>query len=64
MPLARRLILTLAALSLAAGCATLGRPMPPTYTDEELRDTCQRNGGWWRGDLIAGYCEYQSPGFL
>lgn len=40
------------------GCA--GLPQGPTYTDEELRAICERQGGWWRGQLIAGYCEYQT----
>jgi hypothetical protein len=47
-----------AACGLLAGCA--GMPTEPTYTDAELRAICERQGGWWRGELIAGYCEYQS----
>ena len=42
---------------LLGGCA--GWPQGPTYTDAELRAICEHRGGWWRGDLIAGYCEYQ-----
>jgi hypothetical protein len=45
-------------LGLFAGCA--GMPTEPTYTDAELKADCQRRGGWWRGELIAGYCEFQS----
>ena len=37
-------------------------PQGPTYTDEELRAQCERRGGWWRGNLIPGFCEYQSAG--
>jgi hypothetical protein len=49
------------ALGLAAGCSvTVGTPS--AYTEEELRAECERTGGWWRGDLIANFCEYQSPG--
>ena len=40
------------------GCA--GWPQAPTYTDAELKAMCERRGGWWRGDLIAGYCEFQA----
>lgn len=43
---------------LLAGCA--GLPQGPTYTDAELKVICERRGGWWRGELIAGYCEYQT----
>ena len=50
-------------LLVAAGCSvTIGTPS--AYTDDELRWECERTGGWWRGNLIARYCEYQSPGFL
>lgn len=63
MPTARRLMLALV-LPLAAGCALEFGLWPPAVTEQELYDTCLRTGGWWRGDLIAGYCEYQAPGFL
>ncbi len=42
---------------LFTGCASM--PQGPTYTDEELKAICERRGGWWRGNLIAGYCEFQ-----
>jgi hypothetical protein len=51
-------------LLLAAGCALGLGLWPSAVTEEELYSTCLRTGGWWRGDLIAGYCEYQAPGFL
>jgi hypothetical protein len=35
-------------------------PPGPTYTEDELRIICERRGGWWRGNLIPGYCEFQS----
>ena len=35
-------------------------PPGPTYTEDELRVICERRGGWWRGNLIPGYCEYQT----
>lgn len=43
---------------LFAACSTV--PIPPTYTEAELKATCERRGGWWRGGLIPGYCEYQA----
>ena len=43
---------------LLGGCA--GLPQGPTYTQDELRAICERRGGWWRGDLIPGFCEYQT----
>ena len=43
---------------LLAGCS--GVVYPPTYTEEELQAICERRRGWWRGDLIPGYCEYQA----
>jgi hypothetical protein len=40
------------------GCAT-GAPVPPTYTQEELRVRCERQTGWWRPDgQFGGLCEY------
>jgi hypothetical protein len=57
----RRLLggaLLAAACGLLGGCA--GLPQGPTYTDAELKAICERRGGWWRGELIAGYCEYQT----
>jgi hypothetical protein len=53
-----RLLLAIAVATLLAGCA--GLPQGPTYTDAELRAICERQGGWWRGALIAGYCEHQT----
>ncbi len=62
MPITQRLLggaLIAAGLcALLAGCA--GLPQGPTYTDAELRAICERRGGWWRGEVIAGYCEYQT----
>ena len=58
---ARRLImgalLAAAAGGMLAGCASM--PQGPTYTEAELKAICERRGGWWRGNLIPGYCEYQ-----
>ncbi len=43
---------------LLAGCA--GVAHGPTYTDAELKAICERQGGWWRGELIPGFCEFQT----
>ena len=58
----RRLVLG-ALLAAAAGGAVTGcasMPQGPTYTEAELKAICERRGGWWRGILIPGYCEYQT----
>ncbi len=58
-----RLSLVVLAVTLATGCTSA--PIPPTYTQEELKAICQRHGGWWHpDDLTRGFCEYQSSGFL
>lgn len=62
-PLARsRVVLLGLTMTILAGCGGIARP--PLYTPEELRATCERQGGWWRPDMLDGYCEYQLPGFL
>jgi hypothetical protein len=51
-------LMTLLAL---AGCATGPVPLPPTYTQEELRAQCERHRGWWRaGGVRDGFCEFDS----
>jgi hypothetical protein len=50
------------ALIILAGCG--GTARAPLYSPEELRVTCERQGGWWRPNILDGYCEYQFPGFL
>jgi hypothetical protein len=48
-------------IALPLGCT--GVPIQPTYTQQELRATCDRQGGRWHPDgLIGGYCE--QPGRL
>jgi hypothetical protein len=49
-------------VAVLVGCG--GTPRPPLYTPEELRATCERQGGWWRPNILDGYCEYQSPGWM
>jgi hypothetical protein len=58
----RALIALGLALIVLAGCG--GPARAPLYTPEELRVTCERQGGWWRPNILDGYCEYQFPGFL
>jgi hypothetical protein len=42
-------------------CAITSTPIPPTYTQDELKAICERHGGWWHpDDLVGGYCEYDS----
>ena len=55
-------LLVLAAAGLMGGCSNW--PQTPTYTDAELKAICERRGGWWRGDLIAGYCEFQAASLV
>ena len=50
-------VLAVILAGLFTGCASM--PQGPTYTDDELKAICERRGGWWRGNLIAGYCEFQ-----
>jgi hypothetical protein len=51
------LLLASAAGLLLGACSSVA--YPPTYSQAELRAMCERRGGWWRGDLIANYCEFQ-----
>jgi hypothetical protein len=54
--------LVLVAVTILPGCSSV--PIPPTYTQDELKAICERHGGWWHPDgLVGGYCEYQSDGF-
>lgn len=52
-------LLGAAACGLFSACSSM--PVGPTYTDDELRAICERQGGWWRGNLVQGYCEFQAP---
>ena len=54
---ARASFLSAGAAVCLAGCIT-GAPIPPTYTQDELKMICERNGGsWYRDDLMGGFCE-------
>jgi hypothetical protein len=51
--------LIVVAVTIMAGCRSA--PIPPTYTQDELRAICERHMGWWHPDgLVGGYCEYDS----
>ena len=50
-------LLAFAAGLLLGACSSVA--YPPTYSQDELKAMCQRRGGWWRGDLIPNYCEFQ-----
>src|SRR5262252_2279943 len=39
------LMLTASACAALAGCST--EPIPPPYTQDELKDQCERHGGRW-----------------
>ncbi|HXA94306.1 MAG TPA: hypothetical protein VN323_02045 [Candidatus Dormibacteraeota bacterium] len=56
------LLLGVAMCALFSACSSI--PVPPLYTEAELKAACQRRGGWWRSDLIPGYCEFQSASRL
>ena len=63
MKLTRRMLtgvlLGAAVCSMVSGCS--GLPIPPPYTQGELRAICERRGGWWHDDnLLGGFCEHQS----
>lgn len=59
-----RVIAALALLGASlAGCAAGAIQRP--YSEQELRERCERQGGWWHPDeLMGGFCEYQSPGMV
>jgi hypothetical protein len=44
---------------LLVGCTTT--PIPPADTAEALQARCVRTGGWWRPNMLEGFCEYQLP---
>ena len=52
-------LLGAAACGLFSACSSM--LVAPTYTDDEQRAICERRGGWWRGNLVPGYCEFQAP---
>lgn len=53
--------LIVVAVSWLVGCSSVSVPIPPTYTQDELKAICERQHGWWHPDgLVGGYCEYDS----
>ena len=62
MLMSRAVMLLVVATTILAGCSSV--PIPPTYTQDELKAICQRHSGWWHPDeLMGGFCEYQQGGF-
>jgi hypothetical protein len=58
IPSRSKMLLLGAACALLAGCS--GVPIPPTYTQAELKAICERRGGiWYPDDLMGGFCEYR-----
>jgi len=44
-----------------AGCSSV--PIPPPYTQAELRARCESRGGRWHdGDPMRSFCEYNKAG--
>ncbi len=44
-------------VAVLTGCGSV--PIPPTYSQEDLKRRCELQGGWWReGFLTDGFCEY------
>ena len=54
-----RVALVVVAATILTGCSSV--PIPPTYTQDELKAICQRNGGHWQPDeLTGGFCRMNS----
>jgi hypothetical protein len=46
---------------LAAALAGCAAAVAPTYSQDELRATCERTRGVWHADaLTGGFCEYRA----
>jgi hypothetical protein len=57
---ARAVFLSAGAAACLAGCIA-GAPIPPTYSQDELKAICERNGGHWQLDeLTGGFCRMNS----
>ena len=45
-----------ALIALLAGCGTA--KIPPTYTEQEMKERCERRGDRWIADALrGGFCE-------
>ena len=52
------LVVLTTALAVEAGCTT---SIAPTYSQDEMRATCERTRGVWHADaLMGGFCEYRA----
>ncbi|HEV8439178.1 MAG TPA: hypothetical protein VGT40_13870 [Methylomirabilota bacterium] len=48
-------------VAFALGCSSV--PIQPAYTEQQLKQECERRGGRWHAnDLRGGFCEYNSRG--
>jgi hypothetical protein len=49
-------------VTVALIACTPAAPIPPTYTQDDLKARCDRQRGWWRPDeLMGGYCDFRGP---
>ena len=57
--MAGMIVLLCSAFAALTGCSSV--PIPPTYTQEELKARCERQGSgvWHQDDLMGGFCEPQ-----
>ncbi len=63
MRLSRMTAVSLLLAAVVTGCATAQNP--PSHTEVELKAACERQGGWWRANLLldnGGLCENQGTG--
>ena len=60
-PVRARLIRLSVGLSASALVACATAPIPPAYSQAELKAECERHGFWWHpDDLTGGFCEHDS----
>ena len=57
--MAGMIVLLCSVFAALTGCSSV--PIPPTYTQEELKARCERQGSgvWHQDDLMGGFCEPQ-----
>jgi hypothetical protein len=49
-------------VTVALIACTPAAPIPPTYTQDDLKARCDRQRGSWRPDeLMGGYCDFRGP---
>ncbi|HET8529809.1 MAG TPA: hypothetical protein VFO08_01565 [Methylomirabilota bacterium] len=60
--MSKTLLLGLTVCVSLTACTTMSNA--PPYSQAELRASCERRGGWWRGSLIPYYCEFQGAALM